>query len=220
MTPNPRIPASRKNPDGKFLAVFGLRGPSPGPGTVKKRFRTRNRSRERVGTFGADVANKLQRRGCGSPGGSSERMCHGLAFHGRAVHGRICSAICGSPSSWSTSWCCSGSPCPSPRFLPRGVETQTCDVLFLFQYAVPEVPTLSPGPLFHPEPFSDGPGARRGPPGAEDWQRPAVLSFPRRVHAWGHSAPDLWCAQIRSKSAPGPLPGSKLTLSSSCVQPW
>ena len=31
---------------------------------------------------------------------------------------------------------------------------------------------------------------------------------------------ELWCAQIRSKLAPGPLPGSKLTRFSSCVRPW
>eukprot|EP00959_Pyramimonas_sp_CCMP1952_P314589 6585205-Pyramimonas_sp.AAC.1 len=31
---------------------------------------------------------------------------------------------------------------------------------------------------------------------------------------------DLWCAQIRSKSTPGPLPGSNLTRFSSRVRPW
>ena len=31
---------------------------------------------------------------------------------------------------------------------------------------------------------------------------------------------DLWCARIRSKSAPRPPPGSKLTRFSNCVRPW
>ena len=40
---SPRSPTSRKNHDGRFSAVFGLRGPSTGPGAVKRRLRTKNR---------------------------------------------------------------------------------------------------------------------------------------------------------------------------------
>ncbi|CAK0899526.1 unnamed protein product, partial [Prorocentrum cordatum] len=43
-----------------------------------------------------------------------------------------------------------------------------------FRTAPLEVPTLSPGPVLHPESLFDGPEARRGPPEAENWQQPRV----------------------------------------------
>ena len=49
----PRRPVvvSRRNRDGRFSAVFGPRGPSTGPGTVKRRFRTERWSRGRSPDF-------------------------------------------------------------------------------------------------------------------------------------------------------------------------
>ena len=38
-------PRRNKNQGGKFLEIFGSRGPSAGPGSVKKRLRMKNRSR-------------------------------------------------------------------------------------------------------------------------------------------------------------------------------
>eukprot|EP00959_Pyramimonas_sp_CCMP1952_P451905 9461757-Pyramimonas_sp.AAC.1 len=39
--------------------------------------------------------------------------------------------------------------------------------------ASPEVPTLSPGPVLPPESSFDGVGAQRGPPGAENSEKPS-----------------------------------------------
>ena len=43
---------------------------------------------------------------------------------------------------------------------PPDVDPDSYDVLIFFNTRSPEVPTLSPGPVFRPEPFSDGPRAR------------------------------------------------------------
>jgi len=58
-------------------------------------------------------------------------------------------------------------PVPRPEPSP-----QTWRRLDLFRTSAPEVPTPGPGPLFHPESFFDGPGARRGPPEAENNEKP------------------------------------------------
>ena len=49
--------------------------------------------------------------------------------------------------------------------------------VFLLHSRSLEVPTLSPGRIFHPESFFDSPGARRGPPGAENCPKLAVPDF-------------------------------------------
>ena len=49
--------------------------------------------------------------------------------------------------------------------------SQTPDVVIFSQRWPPGVRRPSPGPVFHPESFFDGPGAGRGPPEAENIEK-------------------------------------------------
>ena len=51
------------------------------------------------------------------------------------------------------------------------------DVAFVSQRGPPDVPTTSPEPVFRPESLSDGPGAGRRPPEAENDENPSVAVF-------------------------------------------
>eukprot|EP00959_Pyramimonas_sp_CCMP1952_P208018 4351624-Pyramimonas_sp.AAC.1 len=57
------------------------------------------------------------------------------------------------------------------------MASQTSDVVIFPQRQPPEVSTRSPGPAFHPESLLDGPEARRGPPEAENSDKPPIVIF-------------------------------------------
>ena len=63
----------------------------------------------------------------------------------------------------------------------------------------PEVPATSLGPVFHPEPFCDGPGVRRGPLGAEDGRKPPVVIFAHGARSSDRTLP--FCRTWRAGGA-------------------
>ena len=65
---NPEILATPKNFSARFLAVFGLWRPSPSPGTVKQRFRTKNRPQRSC----RDIQVPTLRKNCSVGGEGTE----------------------------------------------------------------------------------------------------------------------------------------------------
>ena len=103
----------------------------------------------------------------------------------------------------------------------------------------PEVPTTSPGPVFRPESISDGPGARRGPPEAEDaddeeqvkdtLQQYSQVTFAsektRQKHKRSEKPPPLTAAQIKAiaakaRSGENKLPELVRPSDSTCHAVW
>ena len=82
---------------------------------------------------------------------------------------------------------------PAPRCTFDRSGTLTPDVAIFLQRRHPEVWTLSPGPVFHPESFFDGPGAGKRPSEAENVDKPPVAIFLRRqdvrVSQWCFTGP-------------------------------
>lgn len=68
-------------------------------------------------------------------------------------------------------------PTPGPAPATSDPHLQTPDVVIFSQRRSLEVWTPSPELFFRPGPFFDPPGARRGPPEAEDGQEFPVSSF-------------------------------------------